>query len=113
MGRATKEELLDLSLNDGTFAAQDALDALQTFQKRTDLRFYSDPDHDDLRQEIAGQDGVDPSQIFLHNGSGPLLKLCVPFLIEKAIRSSARRMVRHLLKKDGFPLITRSCLIEA
>ena len=99
---------LNLGLNDGTFAPQGAIDALRTFDSRTSLRNYSLPENDGLRALIGEIDGVSPDQVFLHNGSGPILKQCIPHIIKTQIKSSAGRIFKHLTSKNGFPIITPS-----
>ena len=109
-GQATPEipNPLNLGLNDGTFAPQGAIDALLSFSSRTSLRNYSLPENDGLRALIAEIDGVSADQVFLHNGSGPILKQCVPHIIKTQIKSSPSRIFKHLTAKNGFPIITPS-----
>ena len=109
-GQATPEipNPLNLGLNDGTFAPQGAIDALRSFDSRTSLRNYSLPENDGLRALIGEIDGVSPDQVFLHNGSGPILKQCIPHIIKTQIKSSAGRIFKHLTSKNGFPIITPS-----
>ncbi len=99
---------LNLGLNDGTYAPQGAIDALQTFDSRTSLRNYSLPENDQLREVIAELDGVSADHVFLHNGSGPILKLCIPHIIRTQIKSSVGRVLKHLTSKSGYPIITGS-----
>ena len=99
---------LNLGLNDGTYAPQGAIDVLREFDSRTSLRNYSLPENDDLRKVIAEIDGVSPEQVFLHNGSGPILKLAIPHIIRSEIKSSMGRVFKHLTTKTGFPIITAS-----
>ena len=99
---------LNLGLNDGTFAPQGAIDALRSFDSRTSLRNYSLPENDELRALIGEIDGVSADQVFLHNGSGPILKQCIPHIIKTQIKSSAGRIFKHLTTKTGFPIITPS-----
>lgn len=103
-GRRT--DLLNLGLNDGTLAPQGVVDALATFSSRDAFRNYGTPGHDPVRECIARMDGVDEKQIFLHNGTGPILKLALPLLVRQRIFSDPRRVVRHLITRDGFPLYT-------
>jgi histidinol-phosphate aminotransferase len=97
---------LNLGLNDGIFAPQAVIQALATFSTRTSLRNYTTSRNDPLRQLIAQRDGVDPDQVFLHNGTGPILKLAIPHLVRQAIKRSPLRIARHLLKLASFPLYT-------
>ena len=97
---------LNLGLNDGTYAPRTCVDALRRFTERTDFRNYSSPDNAPLREAIARADGVEPEHVFLHNGTGPILKLAIPYLLERRVRDSARRVLRHIVHRDGFPIIT-------
>lgn len=100
--------ILDLGFNEGTYAPRKALAALRTFADQTSLRHYSSADNRALREAIAHVDGVQPENVLLHHGSGPLLRLCMPRLMRSAITSSPLRIVRHLARKNGFPLISTS-----
>ena len=96
---------LNLGLNDGIWCPQGALDAMARFHDRTSLRWYSDADNTPLREAIAALDGVRADQVFLHNGSGPILKQVVPHIIRTEIKRSPMRILRHLLQKNGYPII--------
>ena len=98
--------VLNLGLNDGTYMPQACLDVLKSYSSRTDLRNYTTADNDPLREAIAEKDGVRPDQVFLRSGSGHILKQVVPWLIKKEIKSSTARIFRHLVSKNGFPIIT-------
>lgn len=106
--RSNIELPLNLGLNDGTYAPQGAIDALQTFDSRTSLRNYSLPENDQLREVIAEIDGVSAEHVFLHNGSGPILKLAIPHIIRTQIKSSVGRVIKHITSKNGYPIITGS-----
>ncbi len=97
---------LNLGLNDGTYAPQRCVEVLRRFAERTDFRNYSTPDNAPLREAIARVDGVAPENVFLHNGTGPILKLAIPYLLKQRVLDSPRRIVRHVIKRDGFPIIT-------
>ena len=97
---------LNLGLNDGTFCPQASLDAMLRFNHRTSLRNYTDANNDALRGAIAAIDGVHPDNVFLQNGSGPILKQVVPHVIRTSIKASPARIARHLLAKNGYPIIT-------
>lgn len=97
---------LNLGLNDGTYAPERCLDVFRRFNSRTDLRNYSSPDNTPLRDAIARCDGVDPDNVFLHNGTGPILKLAIPYLLKRRVLDSPRRVLRHVISRDGFPIIT-------
>jgi histidinol-phosphate aminotransferase len=97
---------LNLGLNDGTYCPKACIEVLQGMSSTTDLRNYTSSDNAPLLEVIARIDGVRPDHIYLANGSGPLLKQCVPALVEKGIRASPLRIARHLLSKNGYPLIT-------
>jgi histidinol-phosphate aminotransferase len=97
---------LDLGLNDGTYAPQRCLDVLRRYTERTDFRNYSTPDNAPLREAIADSDQVEVRNVFLHSGTGPILKLAIPFLLKQRVLDSPRRVLRHVVKRDGFPIIT-------
>ena len=78
----------------------------KSFDSRTSLRNYTTADNDPLREALAAKDGVGPDQVFLRSGSGHILKQVVPWLIKKEIKSSKARIFRHLVAKNGFPIIT-------
>ncbi len=97
---------LNLGLNDGTYMPAACVDVLTRNAHRLGLRNYTTANNDPLREAIAELDGVTPEHVFLRNGSGPILKQVVPQIISKAIKSSPRRIARHLMNKNGFPIIT-------
>src|SRR5690348_12491672 len=97
---------LDLGLNDGTYAPQRCLDVFRRYTQRTDLRNYSTADNAPLREAIAKTDGVAADNVFLHNGTGPILKLAIPYLLKQRVLDSPRRILRHVVNRDGFPIIT-------
>jgi histidinol-phosphate aminotransferase len=102
------ERPLNLGLNDGTWAPQAVVDALELFRDRLAFRNYTTADNDEVRAVIAEIDGVTPKHVFLANGSGPILKQCVPWIVRNAITSSPVRIARHVLGKSGFPIVTPS-----
>jgi histidinol-phosphate aminotransferase len=97
---------LNLGLNDGTYAPQKCLDVLRRFTERTDLRNYSTPDNAPLREAIARVDQVAPENVFLHCGTGPILKLAIPHLLKRMVLTSPRRLLRHAVSRAGYPIIT-------
>lgn len=104
--QAKRSSPLNLGLNDGTLAPQSVVDAISSFATRDAFRNYGSPRHDPVRACIAAHDDVDPEQIFLHNGTGPILKLALPLLVRQRLMRSPKRIVRHVLRKDGYPLYT-------
>lgn len=97
---------INLGLNDGTYAPQAVADAMVRLATRTGLRNYSEGTNRRLREAIAERDGVAPENVFLHNGSGPILKMVVPFLVRREIKRSPVRIFKHLTVKRGYPLVT-------
>jgi histidinol-phosphate aminotransferase len=102
---------INLGLNDGTICPQSCVDVMLQHNSRTSLRNYTTSTNAPLLKVICEQDGVQPENIYVANGSGPLLKQCIPWIIEKAIRSSAQNTAKHLFKKIGigsgsFPIVT-------
>jgi histidinol-phosphate aminotransferase len=53
-------------------------------------------------------DKVATENIYLANGSGPILKQVIPHLIRREIKSRYSRVFKHLFTKNGYPLITPS-----
>lgn len=99
---------LNLGLNDGTWSAGAAAEVMRQFTGRTALRNYSHAENQPLLDAIALVDKVGPEHIYLANGSGPILKQCVPHLIKSNILASPWRVVKHLISKTGYPIITPS-----
>lgn len=98
--------MIDLSLNNGTSCSPRCIEVLQSTQSITDLRRYSERENSELKAAAARECGVRASNIFLHNGSGPILKQYVPHVVRRSITASPWRMLKHLVKRDGYPLIT-------
>ena len=96
---------VDMALNHGTYCSEHCVEVLRPYDSRTALRIYPLPDNQDLRNAVASSIGVDPARS-LANGSGPLLKLAIPFVIERKIKSSARRILQHLIFRNAYPLNT-------
>jgi len=101
-----KNTALNLGLNDGTYCPQACVDLLKSFDARTALRNYSTANNQGLRNALAQMDGVAAENIYLANGSGPILKQTIPFLIRREIKSRASRVIKHFFSKNGFPIIT-------
>ncbi len=99
---------LNLSLNDGTYMPEACVEVLRGFDDRLALRHYPTAKNTDLLDVIARVDGVSPEHVFLHSGSGPILRHVMPQLIRTKIKSSPKRIARHLWNKAGYPVITPS-----
>lgn len=97
---------LNLGLNDGTYMPEACVEVMKQHAHRLALRNYTAENNDPLREAIGKADGVTADRVFLHNGSGPILKLAIPMIIAERIRSSWRRTARHLMGKRGFPILT-------
>ncbi|WP_437281170.1 histidinol-phosphate transaminase [Sorangium sp. So ce375] len=97
---------IDMALNHGTYCSERCADVLRRHAGNASLRGYPAADNGDLRRAIAADAGVRPENVLVANGSGPLLKTCIPFLIEREIRRSATRTLRFLLKRTAYPIIT-------
>ena len=100
-----KASLLNLGLNDGTYCPQACIDLIQNIDARTALRNYSTADNAPLRTALAQMDGVAQENIYLANGSGPILKQTIPHLVRKEIKSRFSRVIKHALSKNGYPVI--------
>lgn len=99
---------IDMALNHGTYCSERALEVLRRHADPTALRFYAAADDGDLRAAIAAHVGVPAASILVANGSGPLIKSVIPYLVEARIRASPLRIARHLLFRSGYPLIVTS-----
>ena len=97
---------INLGLNDGTYCSQAAIDVLLEHSTRTSLRNYSNSENSELKSLIAQECGCSPDMVYLHNGSGPILKQVLPHIIRSEIKSKASRIVKHLVSKQGYPIIT-------
>ena len=80
---------INLGLNDGTICPKSCIDIMNAHNDRTCLRNYTTADNDPLLDTICKKDGVNPENIYVANGSGPILKQCIPWIVENKIRSSA------------------------
>lgn len=97
---------VDMVLNHGTYCSAACADVLAGKHSRTALRAYPLADNGDLRRALAADAGVGPEHVLVANGSGPLLKSLIPFIIERQIRSSPVRTALHLLGRTAYPVIT-------
>ncbi len=97
---------LNLGLNDGTYMPEACVRVLALNCHRAALRNYPTAGNDNLRRAIARTDGVTPDHVFLHQGSGPILKQVIPELVRARIKASPLRIAKHLLAKNGYPIIT-------
>jgi len=97
---------LNLGLNDGTWSSARSVEALARFNHNNALRNYTTAENKPLIQTIAEVDKVGPENVYLANGSGPLLKQCFPYLVKRSIMASPLRIMRHLLFGNGYPIIT-------
>ena len=102
----TGQPYLNLGLNDGTYMPEACIEVLRRLSHRTGLRHYTTPGNNKLRDVISRVDGVTPDHIFLHNGSGPILKAVIPALIKDRVMARPYRIALHLLQKSGYPIIT-------
>ena len=102
---------INLGLNDGTICPQSCIEVMQRHQSRTDLRHYTTAENEPLLQVISEKDGVNTDNIFLANGSGPILKQCIPWLVSQKIKSSPTLAAKYLLRNTGliknvFPVVS-------
>ncbi len=97
---------VDMVLNHGTYCSPRCAAVLEGKLTRTSLRSYPPADNRDLKRALARDAGVAPENVLVANGSGPILKSVIPFLIERKIRRSPARMARFLLKRVAYPIIT-------
>ena len=99
---------LNLGLNDGTYMPEACVEVMKNNCHRLALRNYTNLDNRPLKEAIAAFDNITPDHVFLHNGSGPILKMVIPQIIRSRIKSSPRRIVRHMVSGNGYPVITPS-----
>jgi histidinol-phosphate aminotransferase len=98
--------MIDLSLNIGSSCPQACVDVMRTFAMHEALRLYSEIDNRRLKKAIAAADHVGAERVYLANGSGPLLKQCIPYVIRRRVMALLLRMPRHLVNVGGYPVIT-------
>lgn len=104
-GRAAPPPV-DMALNHGTYCSEQCMGIMRRHDSNVSLRSYPASDNGDLLRALAADAGVMPENVLVANGSGPLLKTCIPFLIEQKIRGSVLRTARFLLKRVAYPIIT-------
>lgn len=104
--RRNAQHPVDMVLNHGTYCSPRCGEILADKLTRTSLRSYPLADNGDLKQALADDAGVSPKNILVANGSGPILKSVIPFLIEGKIKQSPVRMARYLARRLAYPIIT-------
>lgn len=97
---------INLGLNDGTICPKSCIDVMQRHNSITSLRNYTTSLNNPVLDTISQLDGVTPDNIYLANGSGPILKQCIPHLVKSKIKSSPGKIFKHLVSKNGFPIVT-------
>ena len=97
---------INLGLNDGTICPKACIDVMQRHKSITSLRNYTTSLNNPVLDTISQIDGVAPDNIYLANGSGPILKQCIPHLVRSKIKSSPGKIFKHLVSKNGFPIVT-------
>jgi histidinol-phosphate aminotransferase len=93
-------------LNHGTYCSPRCAEVFAQRGERTSLRSYPLADNGDLKRALAQDAGVRPENILVANGSGPIIKSVIPFLIEQKIRRSPVRLARFLARRVAYPIIT-------
>ena len=98
---------IDLSINAGTHCSQKAIDVLAKYDDMTSLREYTDPENRELLDTIAKLNDVRAENIFVANGSGPILRAALYEILRKRTQSSIQGIIKYLLfKRLSTPLIT-------
>lgn len=97
---------IDMALNHGTYCSERCSQVMRRYDSNQSLRIYPAADNGDLRRALAKDAGVEPGNVLVANGSGPLLKTCIPHIIETKIKQSPARVLRYLLKQVAYPIIT-------
>jgi histidinol-phosphate aminotransferase len=97
---------INLGLNDGIYCPEKCIDLMKTHTEKTSLRHYSTPGNDLMVEAIAKENGIPKENIFVTWGSGPVLKMLIPWLIKRQIKSSLKRILKHLFLNKGYPVVT-------
>lgn len=98
---------IDLSINQGTHCSPKAIDVLRTYEDNTSLREYTDPENRDLLEALARYNQVRVENIYIDNGTGPILRTALYEILRQRTQSSIKGIVKYLLfKKLDTPLIT-------
>ena len=102
-----------MSLNDGSIMPKQCIETLAQFNDRSCLRRYNSAGEcPDIVNAICERDGVKPGNVFIENGSGPVLKMAFHMLFEDYIRSSWTRMASHLVGRPGVTMVIVSPTYE-
>ncbi len=98
---------IDLSINQGTHCSKKAVEVLRTYDNNTSLREYTDPENRDLLETLARINQVRVENIYVDNGTGPILRTALYEILRQRTQSSIKGIVKYLLfKKLDTPLIT-------
>lgn len=98
---------IDLGINQGTFCSPKAIEVLRTYTDQMSLRQYSESDNRELLDVIAELNDVRQENVYVDNGSGPILRTALYQLIKKRTESSVQGILKYLLfKKLSVPLVT-------
>ena len=98
---------IDLSINQGTHCSPRAIDVLRTYDDNTSLREYTDPENSDLLEALARYNQVRVENIYIDNGTGPILRTALYEILRQRTQASIKGIVKYLLfKKLDTPLIT-------
>ncbi len=95
-----------MGLNDGIYCPEKCIDLMKTLVERTSLRHYSTPGNDLMVEAIAKENNIPKENIFVTWGSGPVLKMLIPWLIKKQIKTSLGRILKHVFLNKGYPVVT-------
>ncbi len=103
-------QIINLGRLDGTYCSNHCIKELQKFDSISSLRKYSTPEPDVLIAALQENilPGIPKDHIFLDNGSGPILKNALPYLVKSRIRASVYLALKYLFFRNAFPLILPS-----
>ncbi len=98
---------IDLSINQGTHCSPKGIEVLRTYKDNTSLREYTDPENRDLIETLARLNSVRVENVYVDNGTGPILRTALYEILRQRTQSSLKGIVKYLLfKKLDTPLIT-------
>lgn len=98
---------IDLSINQGTHCSPKAIDVLRTYEDNSSLREYTDPENRELLETLARVNDVRVENVYIDNGTGPILRTALYEILRQRTQSSLKGIVKYLLfKKLDTPLIT-------
>lgn len=90
---------IDLSINQGTHCSPKAIEVLKKYDDHMSLREYSDAENRELLDTLARINDVRAENLYVDNGSGPILRTMLYEILRKRTQSSISGIVKYLLFK--------------